>query len=77
MDADGVMEVVEEVQTSDAEIDTPSTSMQEVRSETVIDLVKKDSEYDKKLKDFKRLRKKEYQEMRRPIPITPADALGC
>ena len=34
MDADGVMEVVEEVQTSDAEIDTPSTSMQEVRSET-------------------------------------------
>lgn len=61
MNDDEVMEVAEEVQTSDAEIETPSMQMEEVRSETVIDLVKKDSEYDKKLKDFKRTEEKRVQ----------------
>ena len=61
MNDDEVMEVAEEVQTSDAEIETPSMQMEEVRSETVIDLVKKDSEYDKKLKDFKRIEEKRVQ----------------
>jgi len=61
MNDDEVMEVTEEVETSDAEIKTPTMRMEEVRSETVIDLVKKDSEYQKKLKEFKKAEEKRVQ----------------
>ena len=47
MAEDEVMEVVEEVQTSDAEIENSPMNVGDVRSESVIDLVKKDSEYEK------------------------------
>jgi hypothetical protein len=67
MNDDEVMEVAEEVETSDAEIETPTMQMEEVRSETVIDLVKKDSEYDKKLKEFKKAEEKRVQAAEKKI----------
>jgi len=61
MAEDEVMEVVEEVQTSDAEIENSPMNVGDVRSESVIDLVKKDSEYEKELKNFKKTEEKRVQ----------------
>ncbi len=61
MAEDEVMEVAEEVQTSDAEIENSPMGVGDVRSESVIDLVKKDSEYEKELKNFKKTEEKRVQ----------------
>ena len=44
MNDDEVMEVTEEVETSEAEIQNSPMQIEEARSEAVIDLVKKDSD---------------------------------
>jgi len=61
MDDDEVMEVTEEVESSDAEIQDSPMQIEEARSEAVINLVKKDSEYQKKLKEFKQAEEKRVQ----------------
>ncbi len=61
MNDDEVMEVTEEVETSEAEIQNSPMQIEEARSEAVIDLVKKDSDYEKKLKNFKKTEEKRVQ----------------
>ncbi len=62
MDANEVIEVGKaEVETSEAEVQPPSVQPDIVRSESVTEIVKKDSQYEKKLKDFKRSEEKRVQ----------------